>query len=98
MRFVLKASPPNVLIGGSVSNPPVVSPVEPPIEAFGNDGLLLGFLLHRKLWRIRPSGLLKNTECFEGLSMSGIYLMISKSLSVRPEPVEGLRERFSARD
>ena len=36
---MLKASPPNVLIGGPVPVSPVVSAVEPPIEAFGNDGL-----------------------------------------------------------
>jgi hypothetical protein len=34
-----KLSPPNVLIGGPVRNSPVVSPVEPPLKACGNDGL-----------------------------------------------------------
>jgi len=34
-----KASPPNVLIGGPVPVSPVVSRVEPPLNAFGNDGL-----------------------------------------------------------
>ena len=34
-----RASPPNVLIGGAAPVSPVVSPVEPPIEAFGNDEL-----------------------------------------------------------
>src|SRR6266508_2953163 len=42
----------------------------------------------------------KDTECFESLSMNGIFVIISNSLSVRPEPVEGLREIFQqpARD
>jgi hypothetical protein len=34
-----KLSPPNVLIGGPVPDSPVVSPVEPPLKACGNDGL-----------------------------------------------------------
>jgi len=34
-----KSSPPNVLIGGPASFPPVVSLVEPPLQACGNDGL-----------------------------------------------------------
>ena len=42
MRFVLKASPSNVLIGGLVPNPPVVSLVEPPLKACGNDGIRIG--------------------------------------------------------
>ena len=46
MRFVLKASPPNVFIGGPVPNLPVVSPVEPPLKACGNDGLRIGNLLN----------------------------------------------------
>jgi hypothetical protein len=39
IEFIPRASPPNVLIGGLVPVSPVVSPVEPPIRAFGNDGL-----------------------------------------------------------
>jgi hypothetical protein len=46
LRFVLKASPPNVFIGGPVPNPPVASPVEPPLKACGNDGLRTGNLLN----------------------------------------------------
>jgi hypothetical protein len=38
-RFVLKPSPPNVLSVGPVPNPPVLSPVEPPLKARGNDAL-----------------------------------------------------------
>ena len=39
-------SPPNVFIGGPVPNPPVVSPVEPPLKAYGNDGLRIGNVLN----------------------------------------------------
>ena len=37
MRFVLKASPPNVFIGGPVPDPPGF-----PLKACGNDGLRIG--------------------------------------------------------
>lgn len=40
-RFVLKASPPNVLIGGPVSNPPGLPP-----KTCGKDGLRIGALLN----------------------------------------------------
>ena len=56
LSFLLKASPPNVFIWpayrravagrGPVLNPPVVSPVEPPLKACGNDGLRIGNLLN----------------------------------------------------
>ena len=41
MRFVLKASPPNVFIGGPVPNQPGF-----PLKACGNDGLRIGNLLN----------------------------------------------------
>ena len=41
VRFVLKASPPNVFIGGPVPNPPGF-----PLKACGNDGLRIGNLLN----------------------------------------------------
>ena len=54
MRFVPKASPPNVSIGGPV-------PVSPgfPIEAFGNDELItgLGTAMRSKLWGIRAAAI-----------------------------------------
>ncbi len=36
----------------------------------------------------------ENKECFDELSMDGIFSDFN-SISVRPEPVEGLRESFS---
>src|SRR6266498_2768304 len=38
--------PPNVFIGGPVPNPSVVSHVEPPLKACGNDGLRIGNLFN----------------------------------------------------
>jgi len=45
------------LSGGPVPVSPVAIPVEPPIEAFGNDGFERSGnnSLHSKLWGIRPA-------------------------------------------
>ena len=52
MRFVLKASPPNVSIGGPVPTQPGF-----PLKACGNDGLWIGNLLNGKLRGINPQRL-----------------------------------------
>jgi hypothetical protein len=57
MRFALKASPPNVFIGGPVPNPPGFPPkdgsvqsfVADPLKTCGNDGLPTTYLTRLKV-------------------------------------------------
>jgi len=71
MRIFSKPSPPSVLIGGPVPVSLVVSRVEPPLNAFGNDGL-------EEIWEARRSkargfkpAVIKNNSRTIGSSVEG---------------------------